>query len=177
MMRNPLILVFLTLALGLTGCGNRSIGNKIDDQFLEPRVLSAVMKANPDLALPTSRVVVTAYNGVILLAGQTPRAELRDRAEQAARLVVGVRKVHNELAVQSPVSALARSNDSLLTSRIKTSMLVANKLASSNIKVITENGIVYLMGIVSREQANRATEVAQNVSGVQRIVRLFQYTD
>lgn len=177
MTRNPLILVFLTLALVLTGCGNRSIGNKIDDQFLEPKVLSRIQDANPDLAAPTSRVVVTAYNGVILLAGQTPRAELRDQAEQAARLVVGVKKVHNELTVQQPASALARSNDSLLTTRIKTSMLVATNVPSSHIKVITENGIVYLMGIVTREQANRATQVAQNVSGVQRIVRLFQYTD
>lgn len=177
MTRNPLILVFLTLALVLTGCGNRSIGNKIDDQFLEPKVLSRIQDANPDLAAPTSRVVVTAYNGVILLAGQTPRAELRDQAEQAARLVVGVKKVHNELQIQQPASALARSNDSLLTTRIKSSMLLTSGVPSSHIKVVTENGIVYLMGIVTRAQANQATAVAQNVSGVQRIVRLFQYTD
>ena len=116
-------------------------------------------------------------NGVILLAGQTPRAELRDQAEQAARLVVGVEKVHNELQIQQPASALARSNDSLLTTRIKSSMLVTSGVPSSHIKVVTENGIVYLMGIVTRAQANQATAVAQNVSGVQRIVRLFQYTD
>lgn len=177
MTRNPLILAFLALALVLTGCGNRSIGNKIDDQFLEPKVLSQIHKANPDLAAPTSRVVVTAYNGVILLAGQTPRTELRDQAEQAARLVVGVKKVHNELQIQQPASALARSNDSLLTTRIKTNMLVNSSVPSSDIKVVTENGIVYLMGIVTREQSNQATAVAQNVSGVQRIVRLFQYTD
>lgn len=177
MTRNPLILVFLTLSLVLTGCGNRSIGNKIDDQFLEPKVLSRIQDANPDLAAPTSRVVVTAYNGVILLAGQTPRAELRDQAEQAARLVVGVKKVHNELQIQQPISALVRSNDALLTSRIKSSMLFAPGLPSSHVKVVTENGVVYLMGIVSREQANQATRAAEGVSGVQRIVRLFQYTD
>lgn len=177
MTRNPLILVFLSLALVLTGCGNRSIGNKIDDQFLEPKVLGRIQNASPDLVAPTSRIVVTAYNGVILLAGQTPRPELRDQAEQAARMVVGVKKVHNELQVQQPATALARSNDSLLTTRIKTSMLLNSRVPSSHIKVVTENGIVYLMGIVTREQASQATAVAQNVSGVQRIVRLFQYTD
>ncbi|HLT03881.1 MAG TPA: BON domain-containing protein [Pseudomonas sp.] len=177
MTRNPLLLVFLGLALVLTGCGNRSIGNKIDDQFLGPRVLSRIHNANPELVAPTSRVVVTAYNGVILLAGQTPRADLRDQAEQAARLVVGVKKVHNELQIQQPASALARSNDALLTTRVKSSMLTTNNLASSNIKVITENGVVYLMGIVSRQQADLATSAAQKVGGVQRIVRLFQYTD
>lgn len=177
MTRNPLILAFLGLALVLTGCGNRSIGNKIDDQFLEPKVLSRIHNANPELVAPTSRVVVTAYNGVILLAGQTPRADLRDQAEQAARLVVGVKKVHNELQIQQPASALARSNDALLTTRIKSSMVVTPGVPSNHIKVVTENGVVYLMGIISREEANAATSVAQNVSGVQRIVRLFQYTD
>lgn len=177
MTRNPLILAIFALALALAGCGNRSIGNKLDDQFLAPEVISQIQSAHADLTAPTSHIVVTSYNGVILLAGQTPRAQLRDLAEQSARLVVGVKKVHNELQVQPPSSGLARSNDTLLTTKIKTRMLANSAVPASNIKVVTENGIVYLMGLVTREEANQATELIQNVSGVQRIVRLFQYMD
>lgn len=177
MTRTPLLLVTLALSLILAGCGNRSIGNKIDDQFLAPNVSNSVSRAHADLTSPTSRIVVTSYNGVILLAGQTPRAELKQLAEQAAQRVNGVNKVHNELQVSRPTSLLVRSNDSLLTSRIKTQMLADSSVPSTRIKVITENGIVYLLGLVTRAEANNATALVQSVSGVQKIVRLFQYTN
>ncbi|MVW74773.1 BON domain-containing protein [Pseudomonas xionganensis] len=177
MTRTPLILVTLALSLILAGCGNRSIGNKIDDQFLGPDVSNSISRAHADLASPTSRIVVTSYNGVILLAGQTPRAELKDLAAQAAQRVRGVSKVHNELQVGRPTSLLVRSNDSLLTSRIKTQMLADSNVPSTRIKVVTENGIVYLLGLITRAEANNATALVQSVSGVQKIVRLFQYTN
>lgn len=177
MTRTPLILVTLALSLILAGCGNRSIGNKIDDQFLAPDVSASVARAHADLTSPTSRIVVTSYNGVILLAGQTPRSELKGIAEQAAKRVRGVNVVHNELQVTRPSSLLVRSNDSLLTSRIKTQMLADSSVPGSRIKVVTENGIVYLLGLVSRAEANSATALVQSVSGVQKIVKLFQYTN
>ncbi|MWV11632.1 BON domain-containing protein [Pseudomonas sp. R-28-1W-6] len=177
MTRNPLILATLALSLLLGACSNRSIGNKIDDQFLGPDVSSAVSRAHPDLTSPTSHVVVTSYNGVILLAGQTPRAELKDKAAQAARNVQGVTKIHNELQVLQPTSALARSNDALMTSKIKTLMLADSTVPSAKIKVITENGIVYLMGLVTRAEGASAGNVVAGVSGVQKIVKLFQYTN
>lgn len=177
MTRTPLLLVTLALSLILAGCGNRSIGNKIDDQFLGPNVSNNISRAHADLTSPTSRIIVTSYNGVILLAGQTPRAELKQLAEQAAQRVNGVNKVHNELQVGRPTSLLVRSNDSLLTSRIKTQMLADSNVPSARIKVITENGIVYLLGLVTRAEANNATALVQSVSGVQKIVRLFQYTN
>lgn len=177
MTRNPLILATLALSLLLGACSNRSIGNKIDDQFLGPNVSSAVSRAHPDLTSPTSHVVVTSYNGVILLAGQTPRAELKDKAAQAARNVQGVTKIHNELQVLQPTSALARSNDALMTSKIKTLMLADSTVPSAKVKVITENGIVYLMGLVTRAEGASAGNVVAGVSGVQKIVKLFQYTN
>ena len=109
MTRNTLILVTLALSLVLGGCSNRSIGNKIDDQFLEPNVASAVSRSHPDLTGPTSHIVVTSYNGVILLAGQTPRDDLKQKAGQIANGVQGVKKLHNEIQVLQPTSALARS--------------------------------------------------------------------
>ena len=176
MTRNPLILVTLALGLVLGGCSNRSIGNKIDDQFLEPNVANAISRSHPDLTGPTSHIVVTAYNGVILLAGQTPRADLKEKAAQVANGVQGVKKLHNELQVLQPTSALARSNDALITSKIKTLMLADSKVPSAKVKVVTENGIVYLMGLVTRAEGAAATNVASGASGVQKIVTLYQYT-
>ncbi len=177
MTRNTLILGFLGLSLILGGCSNRSIGNKIDDQFLEPSVANDVSRSHADLASPTSHIVVTAYNGVVLLAGQTPRSELKDKAGEVARQVRGVTKVHNELQVMPPSSLSARSNDAALTTRIKTQMLFDSEVSSINVKVVTENGIVYLMGLVTRAEAAAATRVVQSVSGVQRVIKLFQYTN
>lgn len=175
MIRNPLILATLTLGLVLGGCSNRSIGNKLDDQFLEPDVASAISSAQADLDSPASHIVVTAYNGLVLLAGQTPRADLKERAGQIANNVRGVKKLHNELQILPPTSALARSNDALITSRIKAAMLADSNVPSSNIKVVTENGIVYLLGIVTRTEGAAATNVAATTSGVQKIVTLYQY--
>ncbi len=177
MTRNPLILVTLALGLVLGGCSNRSIGNKIDDQFLEPNVANAISRSHPDLTGPTSHIVVTAYNGVILLAGQTPRADLKEKAAQVANGVQGVKKLHNELQVLQPTSALARSNDALITSKIKTLMLADSKVPSAKVKVVTENGIVYLMGLVTRAEGAAATNVASGALGVQKIVTLYQYTN
>ncbi|MGE8496197.1 MAG: BON domain-containing protein [Pseudomonas sp.] len=177
MTRSALILATLAFTLVLAGCGNRSIGNKIDDQFLAPEVSSNISKAHADLNSPASHIVVTSYNGVVLLAGQTPRAELKELAEQAARKANGVVKVHNELQILPPTSFLARSNDSLLTTKIKTQMLADSSIPGSRIKVITENGIVYMLGLVSRQEANQATNLVQSVSGVQKIIKLFQYTN
>jgi osmotically-inducible protein OsmY len=177
MSRTKLFWATLCVAFVLGGCSGRSIGNKIDDQFVAPDVERAIENANKDLTSPTSHIVVSSYNGVILLAGQTPRNELKETAERAARTVQGVRNVHNELHISAPSSAVARSNDALLTTRIKTQMFADSNVPGSRIKVITENGIVYLLGLVTRVEANAATSLVQSVSGVQRIVRLFEYTD
>jgi osmotically-inducible protein OsmY len=177
MKRSPLFLAALALSLTLAGCGARSLGNKIDDQFIAPQVGNEISRSHADLSDTTSHIVVTSYNGVVLLAGQTPRAELKNLAEQAARRVQGVRIVHNQLQILQPSSLAARSTDSLLTSQIKTSMLVDSAVPGSKIKVVTENGIVYLLGLVSHAEANHATSVVQGIGGVQGIVRLFEYTD
>ncbi len=176
MKRHPLLIAGLLMVV-LAGCGSRSIGNKIDDQFLEPAVAEKVRQSHADLNSTTSHIVVTAYNGVILLAGQTPREDLKERAGKAASSVQGVKRVHNELQIALPNSALARSNDTLMTTKIKTQMLADTTVPGSRIKVVTENGVVYLMGLITRQEGIRATNLTQGVNGVQKIVKLFQYTD
>ena len=177
MTRITFLTVTLAASLMLGACSNRSIGNKIDDQFLDPDVSSAISEAAPDLSSPTSHIVTSSYNGVILIAGQTPRADLKERAGQAARSVQGVIKVHNELQIMEPTSLIVRSNDALLTSKVKTLMLADASVPSSRIKVITENGVVFMLGIVTRQEAASATSVVENAAGVQKIVRLFEYSN
>ena len=192
MKRNRLALVALSLALSVTGCssvltatrdnpidddrGTRTLGSKFDDSLNETKVSVNIAKANIDLD-KNSHVVVTSYNGVVLLAGQTPRADLKALAEQAASEVQRVKKVHNEIQVLAPSSLLARNNDAWLTTKIKTQMLADSAIPGSRIKVVTENGIVYLLGLLTQAEATRATNLVQGVSGVQKIVKLFEYID
>ncbi|NER59627.1 BON domain-containing protein [Pseudomonas sp. MAFF212428] len=189
---NRLGLMALTLCLSLTGCssvitasrekpieddrGTRTFGSKIDDSLIETKVAVNVAKASPDLD-SNSHIVVTSFNGIVLLAGQTPRADLKSLAEQTAGQVQRVKRVHNELQVLQPSSLLARNNDAWLTTKIKTQMLADNSIPGSRIKVVTENGIVYLLGLLTQQEANQATSLVQGVSGVQKIVKLFEYID
>ncbi|WP_338522691.1 BON domain-containing protein [Pseudomonas batumici] len=189
---NRLSLLAVTLCLGLSGCssvltatrdepinddrGTRTLGSKIDDSLIDTKVAVNVAKADPELE-NGSHIVVTSYNGIVLLAGQTPREDLKAKAEQAAAAVQRVKKVNNELQVLDPSSVAARASDNWLTTKIKTQMLTDNAIPGSRIKVVTENGIVYLLGLVTRDEANRATNLVQGVSGVQKIVKLFEYID
>ena len=192
MISKRLSLLALTLYLGISGCssvinasreapidddrGTRTFGSKIDDSLIETKVSVNIAKANPDLD-NASHIVVTSFNGIVLLAGQTPRADLKQLAEQTASQVQKVKKVNNELQVTGPSSMLARSNDAWLTSKIKTEMLTDSAIPGSRIKVVTENGIVYLLGLLTQAEATRATNLVQGVGGVQKIVKLFEYID
>ena len=171
------VLTIALLSVLISACGARSLGNKLDDQFIGPEVTRSIKNAHIDLSTSTSRIVVTSYNGIVLVTGQTPSAELKELAGKAAESVTSAKKIHNELQITTPTSGLVRSNDGLLTANIKTRMLSYNDVPASKVKVVTENGVVYLMGIISRAEANRATAVAQEVNGVQKIVRLFEYVN
>lgn len=171
------VLTIALLSVLISACGARSLGNKLDDQFIGPEVTRSIKNAHIDLSTSTSRIVVTSYNGIVLVTGQTPSAELKELAGKAAESVTSAKKIHNELQITTPTSGLVRSNDGLLTANIKTRMLSYNDVPATKVKVVTENGVVYLMGIISRAEANRATAVAQEVNGVQKIVRLFEYVN
>ena len=169
------ILAVSALALLVSACGMRSIGNNLDDKVIPMQVNRAINQAHTDLNTTTSHIVTTSYNGIVLLAGQTPRAELKELAGNAAKSVADVKKVYNEITVEQPTTFGARSNDAFLTSAVKTRLLAYTDIPSAKIKVVTENGVVYLMGILTKAEADRATNVVREVSGVQRIVRLFEY--
>lgn len=151
----------------------RTPGTMLDDQVIESMVKREIWNSDP--AFDSAHLVAISYNGVLLLAGQVETEALKQRAEEIARSFDKVRKVHNEIQVGGPISMVARANDSWLTSKVKTRMLANSEVAARKIKVVTENGTVYLMGMLPREEADAAVEVARSVYGVQKIVKVFEY--
>lgn len=122
-----------------------------------------------------SRILVTSFNRVVLLVGQTPTASLRVVAERVAQNTPGVKRVYDEITVDNPLSMSQRSKDSLITGQIRSNMLTKKGLESGSIRIVTENGVVYLMGIVTPEQASLAVDVARRINGVRKVVKIFQY--
>ena len=175
-------LVAMMLVISLAGCAltkpnetRRTPGVAIDDNVLEVLVESEIRKSNPEFK--GSHIVVATYNGVVLLVGQIPAQHLLQQATDTTQKLRRVKRVHNELTVGGPISLFARSNDSWLTSKVKSRLIAAKEVKGLKIKVVTENGVVYLMGLVNRSQADKAVQVAQKVYGVQKIVKVFEYLD
>ncbi len=118
---------------------------------------------------------VTSYNYTVLLTGEVPTAQAKADAEKVASEVPKVRTVVNELQIAGTSSAASRSNDAYITSKVKSNFLGNGKFKPTDIKVVTEASVVYLLGLVTREEADAATEVARGTGGVQKVVRVFEY--
>ncbi len=155
--------------------GSRSFGAVIDDQTIETTATVNIRKADP--GLEKANINVTSYNGIVLLSGQAPSEELRVLAAQTAASVKNVRLVHNETLVADKISFAAHSADTLITSKVKSRLLTAKGIKDSRVKVVTENGTVFLMGLVTQAEADIAASTAQDTGGVQKVVRLFEYVD
>ena len=173
-----LVLLMLQACTSLMGpvsedLGSRSIGTTIDDQLVETRAKGNLRSAHPELE--KAHVSVTSFNGVILLTGQVPSQEARRAATTAVESLRKVKLVHNELEIAGPISFMARTNDSWLTTKVKTAMITDKESEGGRIKVITENGVVYLMGLLSRNEADAAVSRAREIFGVQKIVKVFEY--
>jgi osmotically-inducible protein OsmY len=151
----------------------RSAGAQLDDESIELKIGTEWRQRWGDRA----HVNGTSYNGIVLLTGEVPDAAAQAQLTDLAKAVPRVRSVHNETVV-APVSSLGdRSNDTLITSKVKTRLVEANQVPANLIKVVTDRGVVYLMGIVSRQEADTATNLAATTSGVARVVRVFEYTN
>lgn len=153
--------------------GKRTVGSVIDDEIIETKVLVNIRKAAP--GFEHANISVTSFNGVVLLAGQVPSEALREQSSAVTHKVRKVRKVHNELKVSGPTSGLARSNDAWLTSKVKARMFANGNVPATRIKVVTENGTVFLLGLVTQEEAEAAVGLVRNVRGVEKIVKVFEY--
>ncbi len=153
---------------------NRTTGTIVDDKGIEFKVAKALAD---DQAIGAAHINVSSLNGIVLLSGQVPTPALSARAEELARKIQKVRVVHNELVVGPNSSFSSRTHDTWITTKIVSKLLGGEGVSETRIKVVTEDGTVFLMGLVAHKQADRAVAVAQSTDGVKRIVKLFEYTD
>lgn len=121
------------------------------------------------------RVVASSYNGTVVLMGQAPTQDLIHALERRAREVSGVKVIHNQIKQKEPLTVTQISNDSWITTKVKSALLTDSELNGVKVKVITEDGDVFLFGYVTPEQSERATEIARNISGVKQVIKGFQY--
>ncbi len=122
-----------------------------------------------------TRVFASSYNGTVVLMGQAPTQALISDLEKRTRELTGVKVIHNQMNVKEPLTVTQISNDSWITTKVKSSLLTDEQLKAIKIKVITEDGEVFLFGYVTETQGERATEIARNVSGVKQVIKGFQY--
>ena len=148
----------------------RSAGTQVDDSTNEVKALAAIDATLGD----RGHVTATSYNRLVLLTGEVPTEADKVAVEKAVAQIATVRATVNDIAVMPASSLSTRSNDSVITGKVKAAIFDAKDLQVATIKVVTERGIVYLMGLVTEAEANRATEVARVVGGVQKVVRVFQ---
>lgn len=150
----------------------RSTGFYIEDENIEWRARSVLLERFKD-----THINVTSYNLGVLLTGEVADEKTKADVGDAIRKVANVKNVTNELAVGGKSSLTARSNDALITTSVKARFLTAKGFSSNHVKIITEANVVYLLGIVTKDEGDAATEVARTTSGVSRIVRVFEYVD
>ncbi|CBJ82975.1 putative periplasmic protein [Xenorhabdus bovienii SS-2004] len=155
------------------GSDPRSIGQQVDDGTLEARVSNAISK-DPQIKAQ-ARIIVTVYQGRVLLTGQSPDLQLADRAKQLASKVEGTEVVYNEVRQGNPVDLGTASVDTWLTTKVRSKILASDSVKSSNIKVVTENGEVFLFGIVTRQEGADAAKITSETSGVKRVTTAFTY--
>lgn len=159
-------------AVGISSAtDSRTVGTQVDDQAIEIKVITA-LKAEERLA--ESRIQVVSFNRSVLLMGQAQNHGVADLAARIARDIEGVQRVHNEIRVAEVISFKTISNDSWLTSKIKAKYVTDEAIDASKVKVVTENSEVFLMGLVDRQMARQAVEVARNTNGVQRVIDAFE---
>lgn len=179
------------LCLGVAGCGSilatlnaepirddpgeRTFAARISDEMIETKAIVNIHAA--DERYDGAHLVVVSYNGFVLLTGQVQNEELKARAADVVRRIREVRRIYNELEVASPSSSMTRASDSWISAKVKATLLGRRDTEGTRVKVVTENGVVYLMGLVTRDEADRIARVAASIGGVQKVVRLFEMID
>ncbi len=162
-------------ATGVTMASDRrTAGTIVDDKSIEIKAVQAMSK-NPIL-WKTSHLSVTSYNNALLITGQTLNEDLKQQAEAILLGIPKVTKIYNELAVKPPISFAKRSKDSWITTQIKAKMLGTKSFNPLRVKVITEDSIVYLLGLTTPEEEMIATDIARAIAGVEKVVQIFEHS-
>jgi osmotically-inducible protein OsmY len=166
----PLLIGGAAVGTALVATDRRTSGAQLEDEGIELRSGARLREAFGDRA----HVNVNSYNRQVLLTGEVPNEQAKQQAEQVITTVPNVKGIVNELAVMGQSSLANRSADVLVTGKVRASLVDASDLQANAFKVVTERGIVYLMGRVTPREADRATQIARTVGGVQRVVRIFE---
>jgi osmotically-inducible protein OsmY len=148
----------------------RTVGAQTEDQEIELKAAGELRSAFGDAAA----ISVTSFNRKVLLTGQSTSEPIRQQAERIVAALPNVRSVHNEVLVQGRRSLTTGAADAAITTRVKATLVGTQDLQANTIKVVTESGTVFLMGLVSRREADRAAQVASRVAGVMRVVTVFE---
>jgi osmotically-inducible protein OsmY len=168
----PLVVGGMVAGGALVATDRRSVGIQLEDEAIEHRINRALAERFPrDVA----NINVSSYNRKVLMTGEVTTQQAKDTAEQIALRTENVREVLNELQV-GPLSTIgARTEDTATSAKVRAALINAKEVPSATIRVITEHGVVYLMGRVTETEANYAATVASRVSGVKRVVKAFDY--
>jgi osmotically-inducible protein OsmY len=150
----------------------RTTGAQLDDELIEDKTTAELLERYRGREVHLN---VTSYNGIVLLTGEAPTEDVKLEIESVARRMAKVRSVQNEMVVGPATDLGSRSNDTFITSKVKARFIEANKFQINFVKVVTERAVVYLMGVVRPEEGNAAAEIARTTSGVQRVVKVFEY--
>lgn len=168
------LLVAGAAGTALVATDRRSAGAQLDDTTIEAKLGQFASSRWGDRA----HVSVTSYNGVVLLTGEVPDEAGKAAMAEFAKVADRVRSVHNELVVAPPSEIGSRANDTYRTSVVKTRFLEAtDRFSATHVKVVTDRGVVYLMGLVRRTEADAAAQIAASTKGVARVVKVFEYID
>ena len=152
----------------------RTTGARVEDSSIETKVAVNLRSIEPRFR--QANIDVVSYNGVVLLTGQVESNELKARAtEIASQASAKIKRIHNELEVAGNTGFMSRSNDAWITTKIRTVLMTNKDVPSDQVKIVTENGAVFLMGLISQAQGDRAANLARNVSGVTKVVKVFEY--
>ena len=167
---------FAVVATGVTAgalmaADRRSSGAYVEDESIEMKALGEISKRYGDKA----HVNVTSYNRKVLLTGEAPDDAAKSAIERLTADLPNVQAVTNDIQTGAPTDLGSRSSDSYITSKVKGRFVEANKFHANNVKVVTEAGTVYLLGLVTRVEADAATEIARTTSDVRKVVRVFEY--
>lgn len=187
---HPLIsaLALLIAMLALGGCGStlatleagpieedpgkRTLAQQVEDESIETKAIVNIRAA--DDAFDAANFLVVSYNGYVLAAGQVPTQALKDKVSDVLRKIDGVRRIYNEIEVGPNTTSTEYANDVWLTTQVKSALLIGSDTPSGRVKVVTERGIVFLMGLLTPDEADRVAATAADVGGVKRVVRLFE---
>ena len=167
----PLVAGAAVAGTALVATDRRSVGAQADDESIELKIANVRNSRWGDQV----HINVTSYNGIVLLSGEAPDAAIKGTMEEIARTTASVKRVYDEVEVRPATSMSDRTNDTYITSKVKARFVEQTAFSATHVKVVTERGVVYLMGLVRKDEGDAAARIASTTSGVNRVVKLFEY--